>query len=679
MTNPPSLRTPHRDLYRLARLHGVQISYRDAFGRFAFVNPDALLGVLQGLNLPVHRAEDAAPALRQTEQQRWTFELEPCAAVWLESGGSVPLRVPAAATGRLRLEVRLEDGREIGWEATLEDLPISATHPASGPEFVQRDIPLPDLPAGYHDLNVELGTRRWQSFLIVAPRRAYTVTGRHSGYFAPLYALHSSRSWGTGDVTDLAAFARWVHEQGSDFVATLPLLPLKLGPETVSHSPYSPVSRLFWNELYADPLLAATQQGCDEAIAWYESPSIQARLEQLRHARPIDYAGTFALKREMISLLAPPAEVDPGVAEYARFRAVQEQQRKPWWDWPERQHNGDLRDVDFDPDVYRFFATAQQLISTQLARFSEQLKQQGQYCYLDLPIGSAADGFDTWKHQQLFAHGVQCGAPPDQLFTGGQAWGLPPMLPAEMRRSRYGYLRDVLRHHLSLADILRYDHVIGLHRLYWVPPGFSAREGIFVQYPAEELYAILSLESHRARSVIVGENLGTVPRRINQAMARHGIYETYVLQYEIPTATSRGIRPAPRRSLAGLNTHDMPTFKGFLDGKELKDQGIMGLRDADSVQRSLQERSQQVERLCRELEQWGLIEPGDREPERLLRAALEFLKSSQARFLVVNLEDLWLETEGQNMPGTAAGNWERRIAFSLEELAQKFPAPERPN
>jgi 4-alpha-glucanotransferase len=296
------------------------------------------------------------------------------------------------------------------------------------------------------------------------------------------------------------------------------------------------------------------------------------------------------------------------------------------------------------------------------------MKGRDQQFYLDLPIGSHAQGFDTWKHQSLFAHAIECGAPPDMVFAAGQAWGLPPMIPAQARATGYKYLRDVLQHHLSVANIVRIDHIIGLHRLYWVPQGFSARDGIFVQNNAEELYAILCLESHRNRAIIVGENLGTVPRFINAMMARHQIYETYVLQYEIPIKEGRSIRAPLRRSFAGLNTHDMVPFAGFLqsaDVDELEKLEIRSPKDADDDRNN---RVVQLENLYAQLETAGLLDTGDREPERVFQACVAFLKTSPAQYVVINLEDLWLEVKGHNIPGTSVGNWVRPSKRAVTDL-----------
>jgi 4-alpha-glucanotransferase len=660
----------HRDLFRLAQFHGVQTSYRDAHGHYQHVSIEPLLGILNGLNAGLERIDDAGALLQEQQRQHWDFTIEPVAIAWDGTDAAVPFRVPESATGAVRCTLRLEDDGEQQWDARLEQLDVTKGQEVGDQRYVERTLALPAMPMGYHHFRVEMGSRSWESLIVAAPLRAYEPQGKFWGLFAPLYALHSERSWGTGDVTDLSRFAAWVDERGGDFVATLPLLPAYLEPDHFSPSPYGPVSRLFWNELYADPEVAARAAGAAKALDWLANDTTQAELARLRSTPVVDYAGTWALKREMLSMLAAndSRPVEPAVAEYARFRAVREKQKKAWKEWPERLRNGEIAAGDYDEETFRFYASSQRIIGEQLAAFSAELKSRGQQCYLDLPIGSDADGYDTWKYQSLFAHTMQCGAPPDLLFTAGQAWGLPPMIPAEMRRTGYEYLRATFAHHLGLADILRYDHVIGLHRLYWVPDGFSARQGIFVRYPFEELYAILSIESHRAKSVIVGENLGIVPRRINEAMARHGMYETYVLQYEIPLDANRHVRPAPRRALAGLNTHDMPTFAGFLQGEDLKVQERLGIREHESVLAALDERRRQVETLIRDLEEQGLLVSGDREPEHIYRACVRMLRNGRSKYVVFNIEDFWMEEHGQNIPGTATGNWQQRLARRMDEL-----------
>ena len=51
----------------------------------------------------------------------------------------------------------------------------------------------------------------------------------------------------------------------------------------------------------------------------------------------------------------------------------------------------------------------------------------------------------------------------------------------------------------------------GLKRLYLVPQGFTARDGVYVQMPFEALLAATAQESVANRCVVIGEDLGTVP------------------------------------------------------------------------------------------------------------------------------------------------------------------------
>ena len=51
---------------------------------------------------------------------------------------------------------------------------------------------------------------------------------------------------------------------------------------------------------------------------------------------------------------------------------------------------------------------------------------------------------------------------------------------------------------LRAADGLRIDHVAGLWRLWWVPPGETPDRGTYVHYDSEVMLAVLALEAYRA-------------------------------------------------------------------------------------------------------------------------------------------------------------------------------------
>jgi 4-alpha-glucanotransferase len=286
-------------------------------------------------------------------------------------------------------------------------------------------------------------------------------------------------------------------------------------------------------------------------------------------------------------------------------------------------------------------------------------------------VGVNRDGYDVWRERQVFALEASGGAPPDAFFTLGQNWGFPPLHPEGLRREGYRYYIQCLRHHLRHAKLLRIDHVMGLHRAYWVPAGFDAHQGVYVRYPAEEFYAVLNLESHRHQAQIVGENLGTVPPHINLALERHGVRGMHVGQFGVRADTRAACETPPRTAVASLNTHDTATFAGFISGADIDDRVALGL--ATQSDSSAEHAARGVQRNALAA---YLLRAGDASavssatPQAMLEAWLGFLARSDVELLLVNLEDLWLEAAPQNVPGTwqERPNWMRKARFSLEEI-----------
>ena len=66
----------------------------------------------------------------------------------------------------------------------------------------------------------------------------------------------------------------------------------------------------------------------------------------------------------------------------------------------------------------------------------------------------------------------------------------------------------------------------------------------------------------------------------------------------------------------------------------------------------------------------GLLEEATPDLEQIVRACHALLAAGTAPAMMVTLEDLWLETRPQNVPGTTheQPNWSRRSALSLEDM-----------
>jgi 4-alpha-glucanotransferase len=244
--------------------------------------------------------------------------------------------------------------------------------------------------------------------------------------------------------------------------------------------------------------------------------------------------------------------------------------------------------------------------------------------------------------------------------------------PEKIRLQHHGYTIAYIRNHLRYARMLRIDHVMGLHRLFCIPNGLTGDKGVYVEYPAEEQYAILSVESHRHQAGIVGENLGTVPPEVNAAMRRHNVQQMYVVQYEVVGEDpKRALRSVPANTVASLNTHDMPPFRAFLDGEDIEDRLKLKFLSADDAKKERQRRAAVKKILVEFLQHKKFLREGIRvSPEAIFRATVEFLAASMANVVLINLEDLWQETLPQNVPAThnERPNWRRRMRKGIEEV-----------
>lgn len=670
----------HDDLQRLARLYGIQTSYTDAQGKHVEAGPESLLGVLRALGAPVEAPGDVAEALRAREEEIAERVLEPVVVAWDGHAHDLEIRL-RGAHGSLACHLDLENGERRGWVLDVESL-------ARTGESTRR-LTLPEsLPLGYHRLRVESGGRSTESVVLSAPTRAYTDRRPLWGLFLPLYALRTERSWGAGDFSDLETLAEWTASLGGGVVATLPMLAAFLD-EPFEPSPYAPASRLFWNEIYLDPRRLPEFEEHAAARRLLESPELQNEIEALQREPQVDYARLASLKRRILEELAHRFFARPGsryddfdrfvrrkkdLEVYAAFRAVGDRRGEPWQLWPERLRDGTLATADFDEEDHRYYLWTQWACDQQLAALAKEARRRGPGLYLDLPLGVHGSAFDVWRERGLFAQKAAAGAPPDTFFTKGQNWGFPPLNPERLRETGYAHLVDSFRHHLEHAGLLRIDHVMQLHRLFWIPQGMEAADGVYVTYPADELYAVLTLESHRHQAMIVGENLGTVPPEVYEAMDRHDVMGMYVVQYELQPG-SQGLREPPARTAASLNTHDMPMFSAFLEAKDVDDLESLGFFDADQARAERERRAQLRREMERDIPEEVRAEAdGDQEAidRAVLRQLLEWLAASPARMVLVNLEDLWGETEPQNVPGTHTErpNWRRKARFSFEEFSQ---------
>jgi 4-alpha-glucanotransferase len=676
-------------LHLVARLFNIQTSFYDACGNLIQTPPEAVLSVLRMSGAPVERMDDLASALRQRRQFLWRRGIDPVVVAWEGSPLGFKLRLPSRfAAAQPVYRIVLESGESLEGKCQNDTRVRAQERSVEGVRYVTRQIIVPEkLPLGYHRLHLQAGEFGCDSHLLSALPQTYADSRagtRQWGLFCPVYALASEKGWGAGNFSDLEDLVDFTSQMGGDFVGTLPVLSAFLD-EPFNPSPYAPVSRLFWNEFYLDVARIPELRRSPVARAMIQSAGFRGELESLRTAPLIDYRRLMALKRrvleELLHCLMNQGSkrrasferfiaAQPLAQDYAAFRAKVDRERKPWELWPLASREGTLRASDYDERDKQYHLYVQWQASEQMRALGDKARAGGPALYLDFPLGVNRDGYDVWRERQVFALEASGGAPPDGFFTKGQNWGFPPLHPEGLRQQGYRYYIQCLRHHLQHAGMLRIDHVMGLHRFYWIPHGFAATDGAYVHYPAEEFYAILSLESHRNRAQIVGENLGTVPPYVNTGLARHGIHGMHVGQFGITTDSGNALTGIPHGSVASLNTHDTPTFAGFWNEADIQDRLDLGLLSPPQAEFHRWERSAQRGALIAYLKSRGWLQEGALEPLAILRAWLCHLASGDASMVLVNLEDLWLEMAPQNVPGTweERPNWKRKARFSLERL-----------
>jgi 4-alpha-glucanotransferase len=603
---------------------GVHTRYINGLGKRVTVAPETLVRVCAALGAPVERPNDAPEALREHRQAASARLVPPVLVAW--DGFLQPLTISPDRPGEARIQ--LEDGSAVPLMQSESGFTISQI-----------------LPLGYHRLTIELGERRETSTIIAAPVLAWRRPGEHRswGVGTHLAALRSARSRSLGDLQDLDSLCRWVGERGGDLVTVLPLVPT-FNTQPPEPSPYSPVSRLFWSELILD-------------LGQSHRPTpVPSTLDVTR--------GDAEVRAALAGHPVPhSSELDEELIRYARFRGAQARLGRNWRDWPEAARAGTLTPDQVDPGEERFHLVAQTLARRQLGDLRQRLDRDGFRLGLDLAVGVHPDGYDPWSRQTLFAGGMSVGAPPDQGFPSGQDWGFSPVLPGASRLEGHRYLAGSIAHQAGLAGVLRVDHIMAWTRLYWIPHGFGLHDGTYVSYPAEELFAVLTLESNRHRSEVVGENLGTVPRQIFEALPRHRIWGMYLAMFQ--ASAGPDVAPPTAADMALVGSHDTPTFAGWIKGNDIAERVRYGLLDEAKVPAVAEERHHAVEWLA------AYLGSSVDDPRAFLAELLEWLGRSNSPLVVPWLEDLWLEEESVNLPGTPSSvrpNWQRPMRRLLDDI-----------
>lgn len=717
-----------RQIATLGRLCGILPGFQDNLGRRHRTSLATYQALLSAMGVPWENPEARQMEIERRQVEGFDRLLQPVTAAF--SADSIAVRIKSANPPPLpelkaRVELTSEGGQSLEGECLLNHPLRPQFYPVSRGFRVLMQLRLPqELEPGYYDLKVRIhsdtGEEADATRLIVSPAVAYQpphlAGGRRLwGFNLPLYALTSAHNWGIGDFTDLEEVIRWAGKLGAAFVGVNPLhAPPPLAQESVS--PYSPTSRQFLNFLYLNLEQVPELEESLEAQALLASPGFQAAKERVRATPLVAYAEIFRLKRQILEVLfgtfcakhgaEKPCtvrgqefvrfirEAGEPLQKFAEFSALAEYwEESDWRRWPPEFHHPDGEAVASFAQEHRrellFHQYVQWLADRHLHGAKEQANSSGLSftLYQDLALGTVPGGFETWVYPGLFAQGASVGAPPDAFNPKGQDWGLPPMIPERLKELRFQPFINLLRANLPVDGMLRLDHVMALFRLFWIPHTGQKAAGAYVRYPAQELLAILTLESQRRRTMIIGEDLGTVAPGIRRELKKRGIFSYRVFYFERDQdGKFRAPGDYPRQAVAAVTTHDLPTLAGFWEGRDIQVKKALHLYPQEELaEKDARERELDRRNLLEALARTGLLSQdllakelsGQSCPEEVRLGVLEYLGQSAAALVEIRLEDVFGVTEQQNLPGTTTEypNWKLKLPLSLIQM-REAPQPQ---
>ena len=661
-------------LAELAQKAGISTHWTDAHGQPQQVNVQALRTLLASLGLPAESNQQIRSSLAEQSERQRRAEAGPLIAMVANQ--------PVSLAGRFApgtpCKIVLDDERSL--HRRLD-------HHGCLPGIAQ---------CGYHQLLIEDHLLT----LAVAPATCRSVDDlsgrRHAhvwGLATQLYSLRRPGDGGVGDTLALEQLARTAAAQGADAVAISPMHAM-FSAISDQYSPYSPSSRLFFNPLYAAPSRILGDEPVRRAIAGAGLQDELARLEQLEL---IDWPGVAATKQRLLrSLHAHFSSRENGLTrdfahfckkggapleQHCRFEALhaymlKNQQVHSWHDWPSPFRDPNSHAVQQFAIEHRtevdFHMFCQWLVGCGLERAQSVARTAGMCVGLisDLAVGADGAGSLAWSRQSELLSAVSVGAPPDIINSQGQNWGVSALSPWGLQELGYHAFTDMLQANMTHAGGIRIDHVMGLKRLWVIPEGAPPTMGAYLNYPFETLMHLVALESWRHQAIVIGEDLGTVPEGLREALASRGALGMRVLHFEKDGDAFIAPQDWPADALATTTTHDLPSIRGWIAGRDIEWREQARHRGAEESDSDRALRASEKVALKQALKDAGELPDTDADDLAQLEACIGFIGRTPAPLVLLPLEDALGELEQPNLPGpgNVHPNWRRRFAANTEDL-----------
>ncbi|MCC6932196.1 MAG: 4-alpha-glucanotransferase [Deltaproteobacteria bacterium] len=697
-----------------ARLYGVERTHLDLWGNRHNASLEQLKVILAALGFTEADLQHYQAQAKSFRLERCQKALPPVFVDFADKQHKLFFYLPEELWfSTWTIVIKEESGTEHSWSLNKDQVKLVQNICVKGEIFRKVYFLLPEnISCGYHELHLTLAAdKSFNMELIIAPHECYLpeANGQQKrGIGVQLYSLRSPHNWGFGQFSDLKIIANHVAKEKGNFVGLNPIHAVSLH-NLDYHSPYSPVSRSWLNVLYLDiEQMAEDEQGLDGVKALLGKYAQQKKV--MRDNFLLDYGEVRKLKLAAASELygrfvedhiakhTPLAEDflafkkrgGQSLGNYACYEALsenfisQDKELRGWPQWPQ-----EFQDPQSSA-VKQFRAQNAQRIDFYCylqwhgdRQMSDVLKTNTQKnldigLYIDLALSSERGGADIWQSKDYYALDASVGCPPDQYAPNGQNWAFPPLMPHRLRAAAYQPFIEVLKQNLKYAGALRIDHAMSFSRLFWIPLGAHASEGLYVRYPLRDLLAILALESQRNKCIIVGEDLGTVPQGFRELMAEHKML-AYKVFFFMRTWDSgfQDLSCYTHLSLVTSTTHDLYTLRGYWEGEDINLTVELGYLAEEKYEEELAARQKEKERLLyflkdqQTLAEEVIIEEAiEQFDEAIFKALIAYLQKTSCYLLTVPIEDLVGQIKQVNMPGVTDGydSWRHRLPQDITSL-----------
>ena len=700
----------------LAELCGISAEYTDAAGNTVVIPPEYKLNALQALGIPIKTKNQIDKSIEQKIHQEWLNLLPNVAVLHKGQRFILHMHVPATRLNNIfKGDLLTENGNSEPLVIKADTLRELERMTVKNKEIVRIELELPgDLPVGYHQITLKNRALEDTCQLIVVPETCYepadlVLNKKLWGSSIQLYTLRSENNWGIGDFSDLKELVTALAKQGANIIGLNPIHSL-YSANPLHSSPYSPSSRQFINPLYIDITALPEYQECQKIAKLVSDPLFKQNLCTCRAAPHVDYGLVASLKYPILEAAfhhfkntdvknktnrskafdkyrhTKGSSLELHATYEALFAYFREQDINNWgWPcWPEEyQHPDSSEVISFarkHKDKIRYFTYLQWQAETQLEEAQKASIDAGMSVgiYRDLAVGVDRGGSDIWCNRNHYALDASVGAPPDPVAPQGQNWGLPPLNPDVLKATAYAPFIEMVTANMQHCGALRIDHVMGLLRLWWCPPGQTADYGVYVNYPLQDLLGILKLESQRRKCLIFGEDLGTVPPQIEDAMPAARCYSNEVLLFSKQGDRYFSPEAFKSRALTCISNHDIPTLKAWWNCDDLDIRHKLGIYDQAKTEQEKNLRHEDKVAMLRTLHDvgespWGM-NPDDMSSMGYSRELWEkmhyYLAKTASKIVVIQLEDVMEVDTMVNIPGTSTEypNWSRKLTQTVHDI-----------